>query len=163
MLIVGTIGTLQPLPNQSLTQMALGLFPLLALIVGLISAANVFIARMPNAKQVIDKISPYQATLGLVALVWAILALVSWAGMPGRMGFVTNVTSLVCLASSIVAGFLLGFPLLQTYIFDDMSENARRKSDNLRKALLPFHVLAGLTAFGSGIYLFLFVTIPYLF
>ena len=143
--------------------MALGLFPLIAILVGLISAANFLIARMPNAKATIDKIAPYQATLGLVALVWGVLALISWGGAAGPMRMVMSLISICCMASSIVAGFLLGFPLLQTYVFDDMSEGARTKSENLRKKLVPYHVLAGLIALGTGFYLLIFYTLPYLF
>lgn len=143
--------------------MALGLFPLIAIFVGLLASANFLIERMPNAKSIIQKISPYQAVLGMVALVWGVLALVSWGGAAGRMGFINTLNSFACIGCTAVAGFLLGFPLLQSYVLDDMSEKARKRGDNLRKSLSPFQLICGLVALGTGAYLFLFVSLPYLF
>jgi len=141
----------------------MGLYPIIVILVGIISAANVVIERLPNAKNLIEKIAPYQAIIGLVGLGWSVLNLLSLGKIMSGVGFLGDIMILVAMGSSILCGFLLGYPLIQQFFLEDMSEANREKGENIRKKLVPFHVLAGLGALASGGYLFLVITLKSLF
>ncbi len=127
------------------------LFGLLAFVAGALAAANFVIERLPDAKQWIEKAMPYQAMIGFVALVMSVLWGLNIFSL--KAAFLTQTVYLGCAVSTMVVGFLLGFPMIQQWIATD--EKSKEKADDIRKKLSPYQVLAGLVAMGAGVYLFL--------
>ena len=39
---------------------------------GLVGASNIIVAKRPNAKEVIDKLVPFQGVIGVVLLLWGL-------------------------------------------------------------------------------------------
>jgi len=132
------------------------IFGLLAVVAGALAASNIIIERLPNAKQYIEKMVPYQAIIGVIAMILSVLKI--FDVFTAKEGFFTNVIILGCVAATAIVGFLLGFPMVQQWIASD--EKSKEKAEGIRKKLLPYQVIAGLVGIGAGIYLVLAGLVP---
>lgn len=132
------------------------LLALAGIVSGLLAASNFVIERLPDAKDLIEKISPYQAMIGLVALILAALRLFSLFGGSSQVSILSYMMALGCVVATIVVGFLLSFPMINKFIAEqDETGNAKEKAEMLRKKLAPYQVTAGLVSMGTGVYLLL--------
>lgn len=127
-------------------------FGLLAIIAGALAAANIVIEKLPNTKEYIEKMIPYQAVIGAVALVLSVLKLLDAFAL--KMDNFSLIINLCCIASTAIVGFLLGFPMVQQFMAND--ENSKAKAEEIRKKLSAYQVIAGLVALGSGVYVLLY-------
>jgi hypothetical protein len=132
------------------------IFGLLAVVAGALAASNIVIERLPNAKQYIEKMVPYQAIIGVIAMILSVLKV--FDVFTAKEGFFTNVIILGCVVATAIVGFLLGFPMVQQWIASD--EKSKEKAEDIRKKLLPYQVVAGLVGIGAGIYLVLAGLVP---
>lgn len=133
--------------------MALGLIlPLTAIATGLVGAAAFLIERIPSMKPTIEKLAVYQAGIGAAGAVIGLLqsmdVIFGSSVKPFSLWIVATATCLAC----VVVGLVLGYPLIQKLILDDLSEESRNKAAGFRNALAPFQVLGGIVALGGGIY-----------
>ncbi len=131
--------------------LSLILFGALAFVAGALSASNVVVEKMPNAKDLIAKLVPYQAMIGIAAFLFGVFKLFDIGRMPEP--YSTKAVFFVCVASCLVVGFLLGFPMIQKFIAED--EDTKEKVEGVRKKLSPYQVAGGLVALGTGTYLIL--------
>ncbi len=120
---------------------------IVAIVSGVLGASSFIIKKNPDSADLIKKIKPYEAFIGVAALFIGVTLLLSY----GRLSGLGLLATLAESASCIVLGFLLGFPVLQDLFIDDMSEDSRNKADQLYERLTPYKVTAGLVAIGSGI------------
>ena len=127
-------------------------FGLLAIIAGALASANFVIEKLPNTKEYIEKMIPYQAVIGAVALVLSVLKLLDAFAL--KMDNFSLIINLCCIASTAIVGFLLGFPMVQQFMAND--ENSKAKAEEIRKKLSAYQVIAGLIALGSGVYVLLY-------
>lgn len=132
------------------------IFGALSVTAGFLAASNFVIERLPNAKELLVKILPYQAIIGLVSMIFSVLKFLELFNFKGS--FFTNLLVLICCFSTAIVGFLLGFPMVQQWITSD--ENSKKKADQFRKKLLPYQVLAGLISLIVGVLLMLQGLIP---
>src|SRR6185295_20320841 len=105
------------------------------------------IARKPNAKDLIDKLTPYQGWIGIVMFFWGV-----W-GVLDCVRFMSLLSQrplfwLFWLASGVadlVVGFLLGFGLITRYA---LSKNAAAmaRGQQLRSKLVGIQAPLGLLA-----------------
>ncbi|WMX12224.1 hypothetical protein [Aureispira sp. CCB-E] len=128
------------------------LLPLLAIITGMLAAASVVVKKSPDAANLIKKIKPYEAGIGAASLILGILKLLNIA-LAFRIGLIWGLVYISCVASCIVMGFLLGYPVLQDLLLDELSEDTRAKSAEMYERLTPYKVTSGLVAMGTGLYL----------
>lgn len=132
------------------------LFPVVAILAGLLAASNVVVQKLPDAKELIKKLEPYQAGLGIAALALGIVAVIDMKNVLGRgSSNLSYLMLILCAVSSVAIGFLQGFPLIQRYVLDEAEESTQEKVENIRKKVLPYQVLAGLAAMGTGVMLLL--------
>jgi hypothetical protein len=119
---------------------------------GIIAASAFIIARKPNAKDLIDKITPYQGWIGIVMLVWGIYEL---------FGALTNMSLLgsfplrwtfwlACGVADFGVGFLLGFGLVSKYALSK-SAAAQKRGQELRGRLVKVQVPLGMLACLMGV------------
>ncbi len=116
---------------------------IIALLGGIIATSSVIIAKKPNAKELIDKITPYQGWIGVILAV---------IGAIGIIQLVLNLSAfseawLIGLATTIVqfvVGFLLGYGLISKYVLEK-NETAKEKGQELRLKLVKYQVPAGFT------------------
>jgi hypothetical protein len=122
------------------------------IVLGVLGAASLIIAKKPDAKELIDKLAPYQGWIGVVSAFWgawgiigAVLGLgllttwpILWATM------LANAVLLLCL------GLLLGVGVMKTFIKD---EAAVAKLDTTIAKLAPKQGMLGLVAIGVGVWM----------
>lgn len=119
---------------------------------GLLAASNLVIARKPNAKDLIDKIAPYQGWIGLVMLFWGIwgtfdcLRFLSVLGQRPLFWTFWLASSL----ADLTVGFLLGFGLVTKYVLGK-NPAAERRGQLLRQKLAPWQGTFGLVAMATGV------------
>jgi len=130
------------------------LFPLVAIVAGTLAASTVVIQKLPDAANLIKKIKPYEGFIGAAALLMGLFQVLNITTMLSTG--LTGLVGIACLVACAIMGFLLGFPVLQEFFFDEMSEESRKKADDLYAKLTPYKVTAGLTAMGTGVYLLIF-------
>jgi hypothetical protein len=130
------------------------LLPLIAIITGMLAAASVVIKKSPDAANLIEKIRPYEASIGASALVFGILRLFN-VSVAFNVGFIWGLVFSSCVASCIVMGFLLGYPVIQNLLLDELSEEAKAKSQEMYERLTPYKITSGLVGMGTGVYLIL--------
>lgn len=89
---------------------------ILALLVGVLAAANMIAAKQPNAAAAIAKLKPYQAIIGLIALIYSVLFLIGAIdGASIAFQFGAPVLGILLLAMPILAillGLLFGWALI---------------------------------------------------
>ena len=118
---------------------------------GILAASALIIARKPNAKDLIDKITPYQGWIGIVMFFWGI-----WGVLDCVRGIGSLASSplfwLFWLASSaadLVVGFLLGFGLITKYALG-RNATAQARGQQLRAKLTGYQGVFGLFAIATG-------------
>jgi len=124
------------------------------LVLGVLGAANLIIARKPEARGLIAKIAPYQGWIGAVSALsgvwWTIsavlnLPLLAWAP-------VYWITFLATALMMLSLGLLLGVGVLKTFIKHPTFVD---KVDQIIVKLVPFQATLGLIAIGLGVWMIL--------
>ncbi len=116
-------------------------------VAGVLGAANLIIAKKPNAKELIEKLTPYQGWIGVVLLLWGIWDLI---GVFRSLGVLSSapvwwVLYLVTAITELALGFLLGYGLISKYVLG-RSPQALEKGQQLRVRLANYQGPLGVTA-----------------
>lgn len=125
---------------------------------GVLASANLIIAKKPDAKQLIDKLVPYQGWIGIAMFVWGIWDVINvlrsgWFSLISHMPL-TVIVILVAVLVEVVLGFLLGFGLISKYALSK-NEQAMAKGQEIRGKLAKFQGPLGLVAIFVAIYILL--------
>lgn len=119
---------------------------------GILAAAGLIIAKKPDAKQLIDKLAPYQATIGVAMVAFGLINFVR------LLGYLTDIFKLnlmfglaiwCMLGTSVALGALFGMPQIVKWIPGE--SNAEQKALELSRKVAPFQVLLGLIAIASSL------------
>ncbi|CAM1365261.1 conserved membrane protein of unknown function [Tenacibaculum soleae] len=108
------------------------------ILLSIIAVPSLILAKKPNAKELLDKIEPYQGWIGLIFClggVWGVISSVL------NMAWVTSypIWWITLLAGSLVQavlGFMLGFGMINKLILSK-NEAAQQKAEVLREKLAP--------------------------
>lgn len=129
------------------------------IILGLLAAPSLLLSRKPNAKELLDKITPYQGWIGLVFCFWGIwgviqaLLNVAWFGtIP-----IWWITWLASTAITAVLGFILGYGMINKLLLSK-NEEAKKKGEQILAKLAPIQGKLGL----AGIIIGIWVIIAYI-
>ena len=129
---------------------------LITIIGGVLAAAGFFIARKPNAKELIDKITPYQGWIGIILFLWGIwqtisvILVIGWISSALLFWLIWAVLAF----TNLFVGFLLGFGLISKYALSK-NEEAMEKGQRIRLKLMKFQIPLGFISIAVGIlYLF---------
>lgn len=120
-------------------------------VLGLLGASNLIIARQPEAKELISKLSPYQGWIGAVSALWGVWCIIlavlniGWLTSAPIM-WITSLAVAICL---FALGLLLGVGVLKTFI---SQETAVQKMDLLITQLSPYQGTLGLVGIGLGVW-----------
>lgn len=109
---------------------------IISILGGVIAASSYIVSKKADAKELIDKLVPYQGWIGVILLIWSINNLFR------LFGNFRGITLLFVVAQFIV-GFLLAYSLLSQYLFKN-SEEAIEKGQQLRAKLVQYQVPAGI-------------------
>lgn len=118
---------------------------------GILAASALIIARKPNAKQLIDKLTPYQGWIGIVMFFWGVWGVL---GSVRSLGWLAErpilwVFALALAVANLTVGFLLGFGLLTRYALGK-NASALARGQQIRARLAAYQGTFGLLAIAVG-------------
>lgn len=131
-------------------------FALLLIAAGILGAASLIVAKQPNAREVIAKLTPYQGIIGIILLIWALIVFI-FRILPA-LGLLLQffpVTGILLLATFLVAialGFLLGYGLITQYALNK-NAGAAQGGEAMRMKLAKFQGPLGLLGIGLGLWM----------
>lgn len=128
------------------------LYAILLIILGILAVPSLIVSKKPNAKELIDKIAPFQGWLGLVFCVIGIWGIISSII---HIGWLTSypIIWILDLAVAIVEaclGFILGYNLIVKYVLSK-NEAAAAKGEQILAKLLPLQGKLGIAAIVIGL------------
>ena len=123
------------------------------IILGAMAASGAIVSKRPDAKQLLDKLAPYQGWSGLVSGIWGIFGLVYSISLLGwfKLGIAGIIAWLFWVGMSLLLiglGSILGTGLAKTYVKD---AKAQEKMDQLYNKLAPYRDTVGFVAIGFAI------------
>lgn len=124
------------------------------ILLSIIAVPSLLLSRKPNAKELLEKVEPYQGWIGIVFCFWGIWGLITAIL---HLGWLTSapIWWVTLLAGSLVEaclGFLLGLPLINK-LFLSSNEKARGKAALLREKIAPKQGLLGVLGIIVGIWM----------
>mgnify|MGYP003572296303 FL=1 len=127
---------------------------LLLLAGGALSASSIIVGKKPNAKELIDKLVPYQGWIGAVMFLYGVYWLITSFFPMVKMISVLPVTAIIAImiiGCYLVLGFLLGFSLITKYALSK-NEQAMAKGQEIRAKLAKVQGPLGIVAIVVGLY-----------
>lgn len=124
------------------------------IVLGVLAAANLIIAKKPDAKELIDKLTPYQGWIGAGSALWGAWLIISsilnlsWLSA-WPLWWITYAANAVLL---FALGLLLGVGVLKTFI---KQPQAVEKMDQMIAKLAPKQGVLGLVGIGVGVWMVL--------
>jgi hypothetical protein len=120
-------------------------------VLGVLGAANLIIAKKPDAKEIIGKIAPYQGWIGAVSALWGLWGVISSILHIGWLTLLPIwwITFLAIGLVQLALGLLLGVGVLKTFI---KQPQAVEKMDQMVTKLAPYQGMLGLISIGLGIW-----------
>jgi len=125
---------------------------------GLLAASAFIVARRPDAKEVIDRLTPYQGWLGFGLFFWG--AWIAYVLLTNLGGFsaVWLAMGIALATVNLSVGFLLGFGLITKFALSK-NEAAMIRGQYLRKRLVGYQIPLGLAAIAVGA---VYCVLPYI-
>jgi len=124
---------------------------------GILAVSAIIISKKPSAKELIDKLVPYQGAIGVGLLAWGVIDLLRWLGH-GLTGFMNawplgGAIVLVSILSEIALGFLFGMPMIAKWLPGHSS--AEQKAMEMQQKVAGFSVTLGLIGIAAAVGLLL--------
>src|SRR5262245_9613058 len=111
---------------------------------GILAASTLIVAKKPNAKELINKLTPYTGWIVIVMLIWGIcrgINIIRFLGVRTHAP-VLFLLVLATTVSDLVVGFLLGFGLITKYTMNG-NALARARGEAIRTRLVPYQATFG--------------------
>ena len=90
---------------------------LIAIVGGILASSSLIIAKKPNAKELIDKLTPFQGWIGIILAFWGLWGSIQLILNIGSIGLSWAIALSVAVLEFVV-GFVLGYGLISKYILD---------------------------------------------
>ena len=121
------------------------------ILLGVLGASSLIIAKKPDAKQIIAKLAPYQGWIGAVSALWGVWGLVRAVLSLGILGSapLAWITMVAVALVQTCLGLILGIGVLKTFI---KHPEAQRRMDETLTQLAPQQGAFGLAAIGWGVW-----------
>ncbi|TKD58960.1 hypothetical protein [Flavobacterium sp. ASW18X] len=124
------------------------------ILLSIIAVPSLLLAKKPNAKELLEKIEPYQGWIGLVFCIWGVWGIITSIL---NIGWLTSapIWWATLLAGSFVEatlGFMLGFGVINSLIIGK-NEQAVTKAAELRAKLAPKQGKLGMLGIAVGIWM----------
>ncbi len=123
-------------------------------VLGVLAAPSLLLSRRPNAKELLDKITPYQGWIGLLFFFWGLWGVIRAIFSIGLLKYHALWWASWLAGSLLEAalGFLLGYTLINSLVLSN-SEEAKEKGKQLLAKLRPMQTTLGLISIVLGIWL----------
>lgn len=121
------------------------------LILGVLAAPSLLLSKKPNAKELLDKITPFQGWIGLVSCIWGVWGIIQAVL---SIGLLTShpIWWLSWMGGNVLEaslGFLLGYGMISQLVLSK-NEAAKEKGAQLLAKLSPLQGKLGLFAIVMG-------------
>lgn len=127
---------------------------------GVLGAANLIVAKKPEAKQLIEKMTPYQGIIGAAMLLWGVWGLIDILRVIGTVGLsIWMMVWILTVVVELVLGFLLAYGLISQYALAKNAQ-AKEKGEQVRAKLAVYQAPMGLGAIALAL-LFLIVSVTH--
>lgn len=130
------------------------IYTVFALVVGgILAASSLIIARKPNAKELIDKLTPYQGWIGIGLFFGGLydsFRLITSLGSLFKGPILLAVFYIVAVPTELLIGFMLGFGLITKYALSK-NETAMEKGQAIRAKLAPIQGILGILGIVVGL------------
>lgn len=121
-------------------------------VLGILAAPNLIISRKPEAKEIIDKMVPYQGWLGAVSAVYGLIQVIRF--LSNMRWFeaapVVFLTWIVSAVLTLALGLLLGIGVIKSFV---SSTDAKAKMDEMIAKLAAKQGTMGLLGIIVGIWI----------
>jgi hypothetical protein len=137
---------------MALVQILIGL---LLIVAGILAVSGLIISKQPRAKELVDKIVPFQGIIGVVLLALGVIFLIGWIGKMDRISKVGDdwtmypIALYIGTAAAIVLGFLFGMPLIAKWIPGDSP--AEVKALEMQQKIAGFSTVIGIVGLIFGL------------
>jgi len=123
------------------------------IILGLLASPAILLSKKPDAKELLDKLVPYQGWIGLIFCIWGIWGIISCILNISILGSypIWWITWLLCSVAEALLGFLLGYGLIVKYALSK-NETAREKGAQALAKLQPMQAKIGLFGIIMGVW-----------
>ena len=131
-------------------------WPLILIAGGILGCAGLIVAKKPDAKELIGKLQPFQAGIGVALLifgVWNLLDAVRLISIISMLP-VTVIVAWAAVGSALILGIMFGMPMVAK-----LSAAGAAKGEEMGKKLAPYQTLVGLVAIGAGAYFLIVVNV----
>ncbi len=131
--------------------------PIALIVAGILAASGFIIARKPDAKQLIDKLVPFQGFIGVALLAWGVIDTIrvithlKEIGDLGQLYPIYSITVYAAVACEVLLGFLLGIPLIAKWIPGESA--AEQRAMDVQKKIVPYQTLLGFIGIGAAVIL----------
>lgn len=121
---------------------------------GILAAAPLIVQKKPEAQKLIDAMTPYQGTGGVILLLWSLISLIRLLIHAGAMvkyfpgWFVLYL--IVCVVG-VALGFLMGYALISKYVLSK-NETTAAGGEQLRANLVKIQIPLGVIGIVLGIW-----------
>ena len=128
---------------------------ILLIVLGLLAIPSLVLAKKPDAKELFDKVAPYQGWFGALWAVWGIWQIIScllnlsWLSL-GTYGIILWTVWLLVAVVTACLGFILGYGLIQKYALSK-NEKAAAAGEQVLAKLLPLQGTLGIVAIVLGL------------
>jgi len=114
---------------------------------GVLAISGLIVAKKPDAKELIAKLQPFQAIIGVVLLVFGVIHIMDAIHM---LAFISLAPLFVLpmilgVFGGILLGILFGVPLIAR-----VSASGAAKAEEMGKKMAPFQTIIGLVCLISG-------------
>ena len=124
------------------------LYGIALIILGILAVPSLLLSKKPNAKELLDKITPFQGWIGLVFCFWGIWGIITSVLNMGMFS-IGWMLSLAVSVVTAVLGFLLGYGMINELLLSKNDE-AKEKGAELRTKLAPLQGKFGKAAIILG-------------
>jgi hypothetical protein len=122
---------------------------IVAIALGAFILAPRFLGENEDATAALEKVSPFQGIIGLIVVVFALLAFGSLIGAIS-MYDLFRISLMLTIFDILALGFVLGYGLISEQVLSK-SENASTKGTELNDRLQPRQELLGMAAIGLAV------------
>jgi hypothetical protein len=140
------------------------IYGIILIALGLLAVPSLILAKKPNAREIFDKVAPYQGGIGILAIllgVWDIVHAIQNLGLLGVSALGVFVWILIVAMGlvELALGFIMGYGLISKNLLAK-NEAAAAKGQALLARLVPLQGRIGIAAIIIGIiYLILYMTL----
>ncbi|HHC80973.1 MAG TPA: hypothetical protein ENK46_13910 [Flavobacteriia bacterium] len=124
------------------------------ILLSIIAVPSLLLSKKPNAKELLEKVAPYQGWIGLVFCIWGVWGIITAFLHMGWLS-AAPIWWITLLAGSVVEaglGFMLGYGLMNE-LFLSKNEAAKEKAEMIREKIAPKQGKLGILGIIVGVWM----------